>query len=160
MILLLKTILIICFGLILYQDVKERQVHWFLFPIVGILCGLLYYIESFPEMFFISILMNFMFIGVLTLGLLLYAKIKMGTSIFKTIGLGDILLFIGLSVSFATVSFIVMFIGALIFSLILHLFIKRMKNITTIPLAGYMSLFFALAYMSYWTGIINNLYVI
>lgn len=157
---LLKTILILCFGSILYQDIKERQVYWFLFPLVGIFCGALFFYHTLPELFISSVLMNLFFVGLLLLVTFVYAKVKLGTSIFNTIGLGDILLFLGLSVSFATVSFIVLFISALVFALILHLIIKRYKAVITVPLAGYMSLFFAVVYLSHWAGIIDNLYII
>ena len=156
--LLAKITLTILFLVVLYQDTKERQVYWFLFPLIGICCGYLYYSQTLTELFIVSILINGLFVFVLLFVVYIYSRLKLKASIFNSIGLGDILLFFGLVFTFSSVSFIIIFICALIFSLILHLFLKR--NNSTVPLAGYISLFFGLTYAAYWLGIINSVYSI
>lgn len=63
----------------------------------------------------------------------------------ESIGGGDLFLFIALCFCFPTISFIVFFVISLLYSLLIHFIIK--KRDTTVPLAGYMSLFFMLIYM-------------
>ncbi len=160
LIIIIKFILIFTLIFILIQDVKERQVYWFLFPIVGLCCGVLYYKSTLPELFQIAILMNAFFVSILLLIVFLYSKFKLKTNLRNTFGLGDVLIFIALSFSFSTVSFLVIFIFSLFFSLALHLVFKKKKKGITIPLAGYISLFFAFVYISFWIGITNSLYSI
>lgn len=156
----LRVLLILVFIMVWYQDIKERQVFWVLFVIISGLCGFLFYNSTIPELFFNAILMNLTFVSTLILIVFMYSKLKLKTRFLNVIGLGDVLLFIGLGFSFSTVSFIVIFISSLFFSLILHLFIKRKSTFNTVPLAGYMSLFFSITYISFWFGWIEGLYTI
>jgi len=155
---LIKLILIIALVLVFIQDYKERQVYWVLFPIIGILGGMLFYQNTLPELFLVSIQMNLLFLVVLLLIIYLYAKLKLKTKFLNTLGLGDLFLFLAISVSFSTISFIVLFISAIIFSLVLHLFISKNKKTATVPLAGYMSLFFLISYLFYWVGFVDDFY--
>jgi hypothetical protein len=148
------------FLIIGFQDIKERQVYWFLFPFVGIFCGLLFYQNTLPELFVNAIILNLIFVFLLILTTLLYSRLKLKTKFFNAIGIGDFLLFIGLSLSFSTISFIIIFISALFFSLLMHLALKRLSSFKTVPLAGYMSLFLSITYISYWSGLIKGLYSI
>ncbi len=157
----IKVILSFSFILILFQDYKERKVYWFLFPIVGILGGILFYFNTLPEVFFYSLLVNTIFILLLVIIIFFYSKLKLRTNILNTIGLGDILIFISSTAFFSSFSFIIIFISALIFSLVLHLYqVRSSKQQVTVPLAGYMSLFFLTCYLSNWLGLANNLYMI
>ncbi|MEM9680624.1 MAG: hypothetical protein AAF901_09895, partial [Bacteroidota bacterium] len=91
---------------------------------------------------------------------LLYSNIKLKTSITKTFGLGDALLFLALAFTFANISFLVLFIFGLVFSLLLHVLLKHYSKFSTVPLAGYLSLFFAITYMAHWMGFLKYLYTI
>ncbi|RZN79962.1 MAG: hypothetical protein EVB11_12025 [Winogradskyella sp.] len=155
---LLKIILLITFFFILFQDIKERKVYWFLFPIVAIVSGVLFYNDTLPELFVVNVIINLFVVILLLVVVYGYAKFKLKTSPKSVFGLGDALLFLALTLSFSSVSFIVVFVFSLIFSLALHLFIKTKNKSLTVPLAGYMSLFFMLVYISHWTGISTNLY--
>jgi len=157
---LIKLILIKAFVLVFIQDYKERQVYWFLFPIIGILGGILFYQNTLPELFLVSIKINLLFLAAMTLIIYLYAKFKLKTKFLNTLGLGDLLLFLAISVSFSTLSFIVLFISALIFSLVLHLALNESQKTVTVPLAGYMSLFFLISYLFYWAGFTNDIYTL
>lgn len=78
----------------------------------------------------------------------------------NTFGLGDILLFVALAFTFASMSFIIFFIFGLVFSLLLHLLLKHKSKLKTVPLAGYLSLFFSVAYISNWLGFLPTLYIL
>lgn len=158
--LILKIILITSLGLIFYQDLKERQVYWFLFPLVGVSSAILFYNSTLPELFYVSVGMNFIFISVLLSIVFIYAKLKLKSTIKEVFGLGDALLFIGLIFSFSTVSFLVIFVFSLCFALLLHLIVKQHSKLESVPLAGYISLFFGIVYISHWSGITTSLYVL
>lgn len=151
-----KVILLFVLGLIFYQDIKERQVYWFLFPLVAICVGVLFFFKTLSELFIMAIALNILFVAILLLAVLLYTKIKLKSN--KAIGLGDVLFFLASAFAFSTISFIVIFIGSLIFSLVLHNALTKSQNSITVPLAGYMSLFFGLTYLAYWFGIIQSVY--
>ncbi|MCD2257584.1 hypothetical protein KWG70_00040 [Psychroserpens sp. XSD401] len=146
--------------MIFYQDIKERQVYWFLFPLVALCAGVLLYQNMLPELFFTTIIINLLFMVVLLLVVYLYSRIKLKTQISKTFGLGDGLLFLALIFTFSSVSFLILFVFGLVFSLVIHLAVKKKSEFTTVPLAGYLSLFFALTYSSHWLGLIKSVYVI
>ncbi len=158
--LVVKIILILTLLYTFYQDFKERKVYWFLFLIIGVTCGILHYTSTLSELFFTSVLMNLAFIVLLLLVVFLYSKFKLGVNFKDTFGLGDTLLFIALSLTFSTVSFIIVLIFSLIFALVIHLSLKSKSKFSTVPLAGYISLFFAITYVAYWTGFISSLYTI
>lgn len=156
----LKILLVFSFLIVLWQDVQSREVYWFLFPIIGVCCGFLYFLNTMPELFLISIFMNLIFLSILLLVIYLYSKYKLKSSLKTSIGSGDVLLFFALCLSFSSVSFITCFVLSLTFSLVLHLLFKKRDSIKTVPLAGYMSLFFVLVYLGSWTGLIDSLYII
>lgn len=153
-----KVILMLALGTIWYQDVKERYVYWFHFPVVALCSGLLFFSKTLPELFFTSLLINLFFVNILLLVVYLYSTFKLKTKFEKVFGLGDILLFLAIASSFSTLSFLVIFSSALFFSLALHLTTKSRH--LSVPLAGYMSLFFGLIYLGYWSGLIQSVYQI
>lgn len=154
----LKLILIATFVLVFLQDYRERQVHWFLIPMIGILGGVMFYNSTLPELFFIGFAMNLGFLAILVLFIIVYARFKLRMHLLKVMGLGDLLFFIAMSLAFPTLTFIVLFVFSLVFSLVLHLYLSKHQKGATVPLAGYMSLFFGLTYLTHWSGIINLVY--
>lgn len=155
---LIKISLIAAFLLVIYQDIKEREVYWFLFPMIGVFAGYLFFKGTLPELFFVSVVMNLILSIILISVVFLYSKIKLEVSLKSVMGLGDLLLLFFLSFSFSTISYIIILIGSFIFSLAIHMVLKSKSKILTVPLAGYMCLFFLITYLSYWTGIIDSLY--
>lgn len=141
--------LAICMALltIAYQDYKDRMVFWFLYPIVGFLgffiqkqYGLLWTVVAF------NTIVNLIFISIMLAILWMYAKLILKKKLInEAIGIGDILFFAFLSFCFPIVSFVFMFAMALIFSLVIHLIFSKDKK-ETIPLAGYMAVFFLIGY--------------
>lgn len=156
--LIIKILLLIALGFITYQDVKDRQIYWFLLPFVGLCAGLIHFVSTLKELFLTSVIVNLIFVSILLLVVLLYTKFKLKTSFKNALGLGDVLFYFAIAFSFSTISFIVIFISALIFSLVLHLTLKSKHK--TVPLAGYMSFFFGLTYLSFWFGVIKSVYQI
>lgn len=158
--LFIKIILIAVFLLIFYQDIKDRQVYWFLFPIVAILTGILSYMNIYQDFLLINITINILFVTFLISVVFLYSKYKLKAKLKDTFGLGDVLLFVALAFTFASVSFIILFIFGLVFSLLLHLLLKHKSKLKTVPLAGYLSIFFSAAYVSHWLGFLPTLYIL
>lgn len=130
--------------LIIYQDFKDRKVSLVLFVMAFLLGGYLHFKNVNTEMFLYAFLVNIVFILMLSLILALYSKIKMKKSLLNTIGLGDILFFFILAISFPTITFLVLFSISLIFSLVVFLAIKSQLKKKTVPLAGFQALFLSL----------------
>ena len=159
-VLLVKTLLIMTFLTVVYQDIKERQVYWFLFPAIAIFAAILLYNNTVRPVFLWTILINLGVILILLLTIFLYSKFKLQKSLSETFGLGDALLFLALAFTFSNISFLVLFVFGLIFSLLLHLNLKFRTLNHTVPLAGYLSLFFALAYIGHWLNLVPNPYTL
>lgn len=157
----IKIILILVLFLILVQDYKDRKVYWFLYPIVGLLVFLLQCNQNEFEVTFINSAINLAFVSLLLLIAYCYNLIKLKLNFLEEVfGLGDILFFIFISFSFSTVSFITLFVFSLIFSLLLHQLFKNKNSDTSIPLAGYMSLFFGTIYLLSFIVNVSFLYAI
>jgi len=141
----LKLILIIAFAIVLYQDFKSRIVYWFLYPIIGILAFVIQVNVVPLSVAFVNFGFNILFI-VFLLGITsIYIRFK-NLDFKNTIGIGDVLFFVFIAASFSIVSFWVLFVFSLIFSLLLHFILTHRKEPATVPLAGYMSLFFGVVY--------------
>jgi hypothetical protein len=142
-----KILLLSVFSLILYQDCKDRKVYWFLYPLTGVL-ALVLQLKALP---FYAVLINagfnLLFVAVLLLVCYLYASFKLKKNLLKEVfGLGDVLFFLFIAFSFSIVSFFILFVFSLLFSLLLHFILRRGQTEKTVPLAGYMSLFFGAIY--------------
>ena len=117
------------------------------------------YQNMYSELFLISISTNLAFILVLILTVYLYSELKLKKPITQTFAIGDTLKFVALAFTFSSITFGVLFVSGLIFSLLLHITIKKSKT-ETVPLAGYLSLFFAITHISHWLGLIKSVYTI
>lgn len=159
--LFIKIILILVLFLILVQDYKERKVFWFLYPIVGVLVFLLKFKQNGIEVSIMNSILNLCFVTLILLVAYIYNLIKLKLKFLKEVfGLGDVLFFVFISFSFATVSFITLFVFSLVFSLLLHELFKKKSQYKSIPLAGYMSLFFGVIYLLSFAVNISFLYAI
>ncbi|WP_396146009.1 hypothetical protein [Flavobacterium sp.] len=144
----LKIVLVLVLTVIIWQDVKERLVYWFCYPLVGILGFFIQ--KSFLESnaIIINSLVNLSLIATVLLILWVYCKIILKKKLVdQSIGMGDVLFFIALAFCFSIISFYVLFVFSLFFSLLMHFLLKKSyKEHSTIPLAGFMALFFAFVY--------------
>lgn len=164
----IKAVLITILLVIFYQDARDRLVYWFLFPLVGLLLGMLHYqIVGFKD-FVMSTLINFGLILFIFLLLKTYAVSVRGYSHLKDVlGLGDICMILALGLGSGTVAFLILLVFGLVFALVLHVILRaitlsRKQNTqhTTVPLAGYLSIFFGVAFVGQWSGIYNTLYIL
>lgn len=146
----LKIILITIFGVIFWQDYKERLVYWYLYPFVGILGFSIQLFFTDISLIFVNSSVNLCLVVTMLLILWVYSKLILKQNLInKGIGIGDVLFFVFLSFCFSIISFFVLFVFSLLFSLILYLILIRAKTkMETIPLAGFMSLFFVAVYVS------------
>jgi hypothetical protein len=143
----LKISLLSSFFLILYQDCKDRKVYWFLYPTIGIFSFLIQmnFLPIYSGLLNVGI--NLIFVTSLLVVCYLYSAFKLKKNLLQEVfGLGDVLFFVFIAFSFSIVSFFILFIFSLIFSLILHLALQDKQTEKTVPLAGYMSLFFGTVY--------------
>ena len=126
--------LLLSLSVITYQDFKERQVHWILFPLAFFLsiANSLQHITA--DKLLLNAGINIILVLILFLILFLYVKIRFKgkKELWQLIGLGDLLLFVVLTVNFALLNFITFSIISLFLSLITS-FVHKHK---TIPLAG------------------------
>jgi hypothetical protein len=144
---LLKLGLITLFLLVFFQDFKDRKVHWFLYPLVGILVLILQMQKVNLYSTLVNVGCNLSFVLILLFVCNLYAKLKLKKPFLSEVfGLGDVLFFIFISFSFSTISFLTLFVFSLVFALVVHQFLKNNHPEETVPLAGYMSLFFGSIY--------------
>lgn len=179
--LLLRVIALASLLAIFYQDQKERRVFLWLFIVVCLTFGALHLNTVGWYQFAISLLFN-VGITVILLGVLAaYSKLRMpSVSFLQVFGLGDILFIAALALGFSTLSYITLLVFGLLFSLVLHQvwlgMLSRKRTDTqisrdfipanesaelskTVPLAGYLALFFAGVLIVHWLGYYTNLYV-
>lgn len=149
----LKLILILIFIIVLYQDFKDRLVYWFLYPIIGILAFAIQLYNVPMETALANFGFNLLFVTIILGISFLYIKLRK-LDFFNAIGIGDVLFFAFISFTFSIVSFLILFVFSLLFSLILHFALTNKKEQQTVPLAGYMSLFFGAIYVT--TFFYNN----
>ncbi len=135
-----------CCGSIFFQDIKERLVSWFLFPLLAIFLGFVFYdTVATPYFFILSVVTNMALVTLIVLILFGYAKFILKKKfIDHSFGMGDLLFFYAMAVGFPSVTFIVLFAGGIFFSLLLFLALKKRRAMATVPLAGYMALYIAI----------------
>lgn len=142
---------------VFYQDVKERKVTLLLFILLFVIGGFLNWKQQVFEVFTINSIINIITICMVMLILYLYSKFKMKIELFHGFGLGDLLFFLFMAISFPTLSFLVLFSTSLIFSFIISIvFRKRLKEL--VPLAGLQALFLGLIIGANQIFNITNLY--
>jgi hypothetical protein len=159
--LLLTSKILFLIGLLflIVQDFKERKVTLLLFPILLIIGAFLHLKTQFVEVLLLNLIINLGLVLVVLSMLLLYVMFIMKKKFNEVIGLGDLLFFVVLAVSFPTVSFVLLFCSSLLFSLIIYLIFKS-KIGKHIPLAGLQGLFLFLLLFSNLIFNFVNLYAV
>lgn len=129
-------------AVIAFQDFKERMVSWILFPITGVLLALLYIWNTSFEQFYPFVFTNMLLISVIVLVLFLYttyiARMKFLNVSF---GLGDLLFFYAFALGFPTLTFLILFVGSVLFALAVFMLSKTKQDDESVPLAGLMGFF-------------------
>ena len=128
---------------IFYEDIKDRKVTLLILLSVSVLDGFLHGKQQLLEVFFLTTLLNLAVVLLVIFVLFVYTKLKLKIALFEAFGLGDLLFFLCMAISFPTASFLVLFSASLIFSFVVSVvFQKQLKNL--IPLAGLQALFLGL----------------
>lgn len=118
------------------------MVNWILFPLVGFLLATAYLKQSVMIVFLLNALSNVILVTLIILILWTFTKFLTRKPFLNhSMGLGDVLFMYALALGFPTLTFIILLSCSIIFSLLLHVYIQKAKTNTTIPLAGFMSLF-------------------
>jgi len=130
---------------IIYQDLKNRLISWFLLPLLLVALMLTANINRWED-FLINTSLNFSFLIVQYILLKIYFYVKERRTIIiidKLIGKGDVYFIITLIFGFSIINYILVVIGGLIFSLVVFLIYSSIHkhNQNTVPLAGLLSIF-------------------
>lgn len=158
--LVVKGLIILNLGFLIYQDLKSREVYWFLLPTLMLLLGLQHYSNTLEVNFIVSSMINILTV-LIVLGLLyLYTVLIIKKSFFKEVfGLADALYFLALAIAFPTATFVIIFVFSLLFSLLTWLLVRQKSKFDAVPLAGYMSIFLILIFIGNWCTNTINLYL-
>ncbi|KQC29389.1 hypothetical protein AAY42_05360 [Flagellimonas eckloniae] len=135
--------LMVCLAGISYQDFKERKVFWFLFPLAMLLFGLLLFLNTNGLKIFIYYsAINALLVTAIVTILFVYTRLFLKkTFLNHSLGLGDILFFYAFGLGFPTITFVVLFVGSIVFSLLVFLLSKKRLELSSVPLAGLMAFF-------------------
>ncbi|MFC5048365.1 hypothetical protein ACFSTE_13510 [Aquimarina hainanensis] len=158
---LIKVIIIGVLGVIAYQDFKDRKVYGFVFFVLIGLLGVLHFQNVNHINFLYAVLINLGVLIVIIGTLYVYNLIRIQRPFFEEVfGLGDLLFFLVLGVSFPTITFIILLVFSLLFSVVTWFVVKKRAKHNTIPLAGYMSVFLGVICITYWNTNMLTLYLI
>jgi hypothetical protein len=132
--------LLISLVVVLFQDLKFRKIH-FVLPVLLFIFSIVLFNRT--GMKYIICLTNISFflfiIGILVLYMSVKSK-KLLNPFEHYFGLGDLLFFIGIAPLFLTFNFVLFFILAMIFSIVLQFIFQKVTKEKTIPLAGFSAL--------------------
>lgn len=158
---MLRAILIVLLLVVFYQDYKDQMVSWYLFPLLAIAFGINFYVMIGEHLsyFLYSIAFNCCMVFLILLILFLYSRLKMKMQFINTtFGLGDILMLFAIAVGFPSYTYLILLSVSILFALICHFALKKRYTYQTIPLAGYLSLFFSLVLLMDYIHFSPNLY--
>ncbi len=151
----LSSLLALC-----YQDLKERQIAVYLLLVALCTTALLFALQVPFQTYLFSSLQNILVVALLLGAIGIYAKLKLNRPISEVFGLGDALFFMVPALGFPSASFLLLFVGSLIFSLAIFLILKPRLHQKTVPLAGFQALFFAIVLAVNWCFDLSNLYLV
>lgn len=160
--LVIKILTLIVLLLIFVQDVKERSVYWFLFPVLVMLFFLTHLLEHhlFADTW-LPVLINISFLALQFVLVSVYFSVKNKGWVNITtdlLGLGDILFLVSLAFYLSVLNFLFFYIVSLIVVLLVWVFwqaIAKEKG-KQIPLAGLQALvFIAFLTCAWWFKLID-----
>jgi len=139
---MLQLFSLLSYGIIAYQDVRDREVTWIWFPFLGISLGLVHGLQVGFPVFAYAVITNL----ILTSGILLllwavtrYVLKKPFLNV--SFGLGDLLFLYAMALGFPTMTYVYLLVTSLIFSLVAFIPMKLFLKVNTVPMAGLMGLF-------------------
>lgn len=155
-----QIIVLLVLGLIAYQDVRERMVHWILFPALALAMGYLYSERIGIHQYALLVFANLLLVTSVLSILYLYTKYLRGMEFLDvSFGLGDLLFFLAFALGFPTLTFLVLFTSSIIFSLSIFLVMKKINVEKNAPLAGLMSFYLIIVYMISFLPSTPSLYI-
>ena len=148
-------------GSIFIQDLRDREVWWFLFPSVAFLMVGIHLLSADIEVTTFHILINGILVTTIVTILGLYTRFIHGRAFLNvSFGLGDLLFFYAFALGFPTITFIVLFVASILVALLWSLVYLNRNSKGTIPLAGLMSSFLILVYASSFFMSTTTLFII
>lgn len=141
-------------GIMAYQDMRDREVSWLLFPILGVSLGLTFGLQVGLTVLLYAILLNLVLVTVMVALLWSITKFFFKKPFLNvSFGLGDLLLLYVFALGFPTMTFVYLLVGSLLFSLVAFIIMKLVLQSQTVPLAGLMGLFLiAMTVLSWMPG--------
>ena len=146
----------IVFLIILIEDIKERQVHLWLF-LIALLFFVIKFILADVQYSYLLINGSFILIQLTGIAFFNYLKNRRFFPFEGILGTGDLFMWGLLLFCFSPFNFITFFIISLLFSFVAHCIISR-KYSNTIPLAGWQGLCYVLIIVMQFAGWNYDLY--
>lgn len=153
--------LLLLLAVVLFQDLKQRQISWFLIPLLLVSFVAQGLVQIAANELMRYTLFNIGFIVVQLFILTAYISIKnkrLVNIINSYLGIGDVLFIAVVAAAFSPLNFIVFYIVALLFTLIVFLVVHSLiKNVSKeIPLAGAMAaVMMVLIMVNHWLPDVN-----
>jgi len=163
MVILVKIVLMLTLVSIAYQDLKDRMIYLFLFPLCGLCFGFLSY-KAMGWLFLTEhLFFNVLFIGITLTVIGVYYRLKYGFTFAKAIvGKGDYWMFFATCFAMSSSAFILFSLASTIAALIVVITLRRIRDrnedASQIPLAGYMAIFYILLFSVQWSIGITSFY--
>ncbi|GAL85649.1 hypothetical protein MYP_2878 [Sporocytophaga myxococcoides] len=137
-------IMVVVLSFIFFQDLKDRAVSWYFFPLLFLLAGLIRFQKSDLMSFLLDCGLNMLFVIVQLAMVWGYFSVKNGKFINITknyLGIGDILFLCSITPLFSPVVFVMFYVVSLLV-IVTGAIVIRLITITkndSIPLAGLQS---------------------
>lgn len=140
----IDTCLLLLLAVVLFQDLKQRQISWFLIPLllVSFLAQGLFQIPANELMRYTMFNIGFVVVQLVILTAYISIKNKRLVNIINSyLGIGDVLFIATVAAAFSPLNFIIFYIAALLFTLLVFVVVNLLtKNFSKeIPLAGAMA---------------------
>lgn len=148
----LQPITLLVLGVIAWEDLRERSIHWWLLPVLAIAMLIPAWTSLSASELYGQMGFNLAFLGLQLAGTLLLLMIKQGrwvNPVDRSIGTGDLLFFVVLAVALSRANFVLFYLSGLVLCIAAHLMaIRFLPNAQrTVPTAGYMAI-----YLMVWTA--------
>lgn len=152
MILILQILTLVACGAMVFQDLKDREVMWSIFPLIGLCLAMIHLNRSTLSMFLISILGNIILVSFVLLILWAITRFVFHKKFLNvSFGTGDLFFMYAMALGFPTLTFIYVFVGSVCFALAASLTMNLFHKMETVPLAGYMGMFLIVVFLlTYW----------
>ena len=148
-------------SIIAFQDFKERAVLWVCFPIVALLLASIHISHVGVEYFVFFALSNVILVSSVLFILFLVTKYFFKKAFMDvSFGLGDMLFMYAFALGFPTMTFILLFVGSIFFSLVSFTLLRSIKKTETVPLAGLMGVFLIAVFLLAYFPFSPSLYII